>query len=112
MPLVKENELIEKLYRYAEEFEFYFRQKKYYRAKRTYDAALTVACFINLDETNQRKLFGNRETGLRGAFSEDKVQKVFFETSVKGNEEISTEGYEEFLVRHTQLRNIDRNIKK
>lgn len=65
------------------------RNKEYPAAKACYDTVLTVVTFMNLPDSVQIELFGNRayaEDGdqiTEGLFREELVQKAYLECAVK-----------------------------
>lgn len=77
---------------------------EYSKAKHCYDTARTVACFIGFDEDDMNELFGNRDREITGAFPENIVQRVFYHTSVKGNEDRTQESLADNELQHMQRR--------
>ena len=53
-------EIRDKIYRLAEDFEHYFKEHKYAQAKYAYDTASTMAVFMELPEKDMRELFMNQ----------------------------------------------------
>lgn len=96
-------EIRKALFKLAENFTTYYQRKEYRTAKNCYDTALTVAMFVGLNQEDMLKLFGDRDTGRAGMFSENVVQRVFYFTSVKGDMDRGTETYEEFLLRQRRI---------
>lgn len=93
----------ERLRDLAAKFMDHYRNKEYGKAKVCYDTALTVACFIGLEEEEREELWGNRDKNIPGLFMESVVSKVFLETSVKGTTKNVTQmSQQEFEHRHAQ----------
>lgn len=76
----------EKIFRSAEEFEQYYWQKQWSRAKHAYDRASMMAVFMELPETDMAALFGNRayredDSGPveKGLFDEELVSRAYDE---------------------------------
>lgn len=83
-------EIKDKLFRSAEEFNYHIRERHWSQAKRVYDTAVNVAVFVCLDEEDKIKLFGSRAYNdttppTSGLFAESKVQRAYYECSVKGD---------------------------
>lgn len=78
-------EIREGLYDLADRFRIKMKNKKYAEAKHIYDTALTVATYIELDETIKTELFGSRHTepATEGLFREQDVQRAVYECSIK-----------------------------
>ncbi|MDE6661989.1 MAG: hypothetical protein K2K46_01475 [Lachnospiraceae bacterium] len=87
--MLKEKELLDKLYDLPERFRVHMGNKDYPRAKSCYDTARTIAVFMELDEERQKELFGVRgERGVilrTGLFPEASVQKAYREC-IKSNQ--------------------------
>lgn len=82
-PMLKEKQLMDKLYELPVNFKFYMEKKDYPRAKSCYDTARTIALFLELDEKQLKELFGERgERGIiiqQGLFPEESVQRAYIE---------------------------------
>ena len=102
----------ERLLELGQKFIGFYREGEYSKAKQCYDTALTVVCFIGFPEEDREELFGNREKEIIGAFPENIVQKVFFYTCVKGNEDRRFEDFEENEIKHAQRQAIGIYAKK
>lgn len=78
-------EIREGLYDLADRFQIAMKQKHYAKAKHLYDTALTVAAYVDLDETIKTELFGSRHTEpvMEGLFREQDVQRAVYECSIK-----------------------------
>ena len=87
--MLKEKELLDKLYELPERFKAYMDNKDYPRAKHCYDTAVTAAVFMEIDEERSLELFGERgECGVilrPGLFPEESVQKAYLEC-IKSNQ--------------------------
>lgn len=81
--MIDSRALMDKLYALPEQFKYHMSRKEYARAKYCYDTAVTVAVFLELDDSQMQELFGERgERGAiirRGLFPEEKVQKAYLE---------------------------------
>ena len=79
--------LVAKLYRMPEQFKEQYRNKEWAAAKYTYDTAVRVALFMELQEEERNKLCGSRqgypEYVIQGLFPEQMVDKVYLECVVK-----------------------------
>lgn len=76
----------DKIYRRAEEFQRYIADKKWSNAKYAYSSASAMAVFMELGESDMAVLFGNRayreddkDPVERGLFDEDLVYKAYME---------------------------------
>ena len=80
-------EIYNRLDEMAGKFMAFYRNKQYTAAKREYDAAVTIALRLDIEEEKKEELFGTRgERGTilkRGLFPEDLVMKVTYETCMK-----------------------------
>ncbi len=78
-------EIRDGLYDLADRFRIAMKHKDYAKAKHLYDTALTVAVYVDLDETIRTKLFGSRRTEpeTEGLFRERDVQKAVYECCIK-----------------------------
>lgn len=87
--MLKEKELLDKLYELPETFKIHMGNKDYPKAKSCYDTARTIAVFMELSEERQKELFGERgERGVilrQGMFPEASVQKAHLEC-IKSNQ--------------------------
>lgn len=93
----------ERLRDLAAKFMDHYRNKEYGKAKVCYDTALTVACFIGLEEEEREELWGNRDKNIPGLFMESVVSKVFLETAVKQTaKNVQEMSQQEFELRHVQ----------
>lgn len=86
--MLTSKDIKEKLFRSAEGFNYHIREKHWLQAKHVYDTAVNVSVFVGLDEADMIKLFGSRayndtQPPTAGLFAESKVQKAYFECSVK-----------------------------
>lgn len=84
--MLSAEQIREKIFRRAEDFRKYAREKKWSRAKYAYDSASRMAVFMELPESDLAELFGNRayreddqEPVLDGLFDEATVQKAYDE---------------------------------
>ena len=91
----------EKLYESAKEFESAYMEKKYAKAKNIYDTAERVALFIDLPQEDRKKLFMNQSDDedknavpVWGVFNQDHVRKSYMEC-IKQNKGFETKPYEE-----------------
>lgn len=79
--MLTEENLKDKLILYAETFQQHMKNKEYVRAKKCYDAAVTVSVVAQLDDQFKKELFGERgERGVilyQGLFREDQVLKAY-----------------------------------
>lgn len=86
--MLKDEQLLDKLYKLPKAFKLYMEQKDYPRAKHCYDTAVTVATFMEIDEERRRELFGERgERGViiqQGLFWEESVQRAYLECIKSG----------------------------
>ena len=80
----------------AKQFMKHMRAKEYLAAKADYDSALCVAVQLKIPEEDRLMLFGDQETGQQGMFPLELVQKVYFETTVRGSHEWGNRNFEEF----------------
>ena len=92
----------ERLLELGQKFMGFYREGKYSQAKHCYDTARTVACCIGFPEEDMDELFGNRSRDMNGIFPENVVQRVFYHTSVKGNEDHTKESFAENELKHAQ----------
>lgn len=90
--MLSEQQCISKLHDMAFWFRTYVRQKKYDRAKRLYNNAVSIALFLDLPAEEKRILFGGYagdyeedEEVPDGLFSKEAVQKVDYECCVRRN---------------------------
>lgn len=88
-----------KIFRRAEDFKEYSREKKWSNAKYAYDSASMMAVFMELPESDLAVLFGNRayredesEPVLNGLFDEATVAKVYDEC-IKANRTFEVKPY-------------------
>ena len=83
--MLTQQEILRKLDDLAEQFDIYFKNKQYGRAKSLYDTARNVAVFVQLQEDDMIKLFGRQdpEDPEEGKFKLAEVQKCYFEESVR-----------------------------
>lgn len=85
--MLTEKEIEDKLRKLPEVFAEAVKKKEYQKAKHAYDTAVNVIVCVEMSEDFKDELFGKRgEKGVilkKGAFPEDDVQKVYYETSVK-----------------------------
>lgn len=92
----------DRLYGLGKKFMNYYYGKDYAKAKHCYDTALTVSCFLGLEEV-MNTLWGNEELNIIGKFPKYAVNKVFLETAVKRNWKNPAEmTEEEIYLRHVQ----------
>ena len=80
------NYYLDKLMKMPEEFNILYQEKRYSQAKRVYDTAIQVANFLEVSEETKNQLFGSKQDEnniIIGLFSEYKVQKCYYEVSVK-----------------------------
>lgn len=89
----------EKIFRSAEEFEQHCRQKQWSRAKHVYDRASAMAVFMELPESDLAVLFGNRayreddrEPVERGLFDEALASRAYDEC-IKRNQTFEVKPY-------------------
>lgn len=89
----------EKIFRKAEEFEQHYWQKQWSRAKYAYDIASAMAVFMELPESDLAALFGNRayreddrEPVEKGLFDEDLVIRAYDEC-IKQNRTFEVKPY-------------------
>lgn len=97
-------EIKNRLLELGKKFIRFYAAEEYYKAKQCYDTARTVACFIGFDENDMNELFGNRDRNIAGEFPENVVQRVFYHTCVKGNEDRTQESLADNELRHMQRR--------
>lgn len=85
--MLTEKEIEDKLRKLPEVFADAVKKKEYQKAKHAYDTAVNVAACVEMSEEFKEELFGKRgDRGVilkKGAFPEEDVQKVYYETSVK-----------------------------
>lgn len=91
----------DKLYASAQQFEEAYMRKQYAKAKNIYDTAERVALFIDLPWEDRKKLFMNQNDSeerdaqpVWGAFDQDRVRRAYIEC-IKRNKGFETKPYEE-----------------
>ena len=90
--MLNQAEIMDKLYSLAISFDVHYINQKWGSAKWCYDTAVTVATFCDISQQEKEKLFGNRpykdddEPFVDGLFAEEKVDWVYKECAVKGNQ--------------------------
>lgn len=85
--MLTEKEIEDKLRKLPKVFKEAMKKKEYRKARHAYDTAVNVAVCVEMSEDFKEELFGKRgDRGVilkNGAFPEEDVQKVYYETSVK-----------------------------
>lgn len=91
----------DKLYVSAQQFEEAYMRKQYAKAKNIYDTAERVALFVDLPQEDRKKLFLNQSDSderdaqpVWGAFNQDWVRRAYIE-SIKQNKGFEVKPYEE-----------------
>lgn len=80
--MLTQEQIREKLFELPISFNVYFKNKEYGKAKHCYDMARMVSAFVNLQEEDSIRLFGNRaykedyEELTDGLFREEDVDKA------------------------------------
>lgn len=76
----------EKLYASAQQFDEAYMRKQYAKAKNIYDTAERVALFVDLPQEDRKKLFMNQNDSderdaqpVWGAFNQDWVRRAYIE---------------------------------
>lgn len=105
-------ELMKRLHEMGKKFTRLYASGEYGKAKHCYDTARTVACFFGLAEDEMNEVFGSREKEITGVFPEDIVQRVFYHTSIKGNEDSTDESLADNELKHMQRRLLGLYAKK
>lgn len=89
----------DKIFRSAEEFRGYVREKRWSNAKYIYDRASAMAVFMELPDDDKAVLFGNRayreddaEPVAKGLFDEESVQKAYDEC-IRANRTFEVQPY-------------------
>ena len=80
----------------AKQFMKHMRAKEYLAAKADYHSAICLATPLQIPTEDRLMLFGDQETGKQGMFPLELVQKVYFETTVRGSHEWGNRNFEEF----------------
>ncbi len=80
----------------SKQFMKHVKAKQYLAAKADYDSAICVAVQLQVSKEDRLMLFGDQETGQQGMFPLELVQKVYYETTVKGSSEWRNRNFEEF----------------
>ena len=88
--MLTQEEIRDKLYESAEQFEDAYYARQYARAKNIYDTAEKVALFVELEPKDRNKLFMNQadedaELPEWGAFNQDHVRRAYMEC-IKANQ--------------------------
>lgn len=84
--MLKQEQILEKLYHMPEEFKAYVKNKQWTKARLCREAASSIAHFLDLEENRINELFGSRqEEGheIEGLFREGEVSKVYYHCAVK-----------------------------
>ncbi|WP_202192983.1 hypothetical protein [Roseburia faecis] len=91
----------DKLYASAQQFEEAYMRKQYAKAKNIYDTAERVALFVDLPQEDRKKLFMDQSDSderdaqpIWGAFNQDWVRRAYIEC-IKRNEGFEVKPYEE-----------------
>ncbi len=90
--MLSQKEIVDKVYSLVISFDVHFLNKNWGSAKWCYDTAVTVAVFCDMPQSDREKLFGNRsykddaDPFVDGLFMEEKVDRVYKECAVKGNQ--------------------------
>lgn len=85
--MLTEKEIEKALFEKARLFEINMKRREYEGAKNCYESARAVATLVKIPREVEDRLFGIRgEKGiviLKGAFRQDQVEKMLFETGVR-----------------------------
>lgn len=85
--MLTEKEIEKALFEKARLFEVNMKRREYEGAKKCYESALAVATLVKVQKEVEDRLFGIRgEKGtvvLKGAFPQDQVENMQFETGVR-----------------------------
>lgn len=91
----------EKLYASAQQFDVAYAKKQYAKAKNIYDTAERVALFVDLPQEDRKKLFMNQNDSderdaqpVWGAFNQDWVRRAYIEC-IKQNKGFEEKRYKE-----------------
>lgn len=91
----------DKLYASAGQFEEAYMRKQYAKAKNIYDTAERVALFVDLPQEDRKKLFMNQNDSderdaqpVWGAFNQDWVRRAYIEC-IKQNKGFEEKQYKE-----------------
>lgn len=99
--MLTQEQIREKLYASAQQFNEAYAKKQFAKAKNIYDTAERVALFVDLPQEDKAKLFMNQSDQeerdaqpIWGAFNQDWVRRAYIEC-IKQNKGFESKKYEE-----------------